>query len=124
MGLPELEKKFGAKAVSGILAQTGGKFYLTIGRKKTELDKSKIISAEPIDKSVDEKGVAVSAFVAPDNSVLSILLKKHHILCYLVGPDFGHLIDMRVRQTILDTMIQEGKIPVALGAQLRQDLKL
>ncbi len=113
-----------AEVKEGKVSVSGGRYYVTIGEKKNELDPKTIISSEPLDKALpDGATIAAKIIVATDNSVLAIILKKIRILCYKPVAPLRKAIDKNVRTAIVNTMILEDRLPAALAKELLEGFK-
>lgn len=123
LSIQDIEKYFGAKSVNGSLSKSGEKYFLTVDRHKIEVDKCRLISSDPIDKIATDSGVEVQAILAADKNPLYILFKKQFILCYVPVPDVVKVIDVKVRETIVNNMIIEGHLPANVGKQLLNSIK-
>ena len=130
MEIAEIQKFSGNKAAAGLLSKIGDKYYITLDSKKIELDKSKLVSSDPIEHAVDEKGVNVSVLLGSDSSsILAIIfkqtsptIKRRPILCYKPIVDILHRLDLEVQTSILKTMIIEGTMTPVLGKQLLREI--
>lgn len=125
MSITELENKFGVKAQKGTISNASGKYYLTVEGTKREIDPKIIVSRPSIVKTI-----------AKDTDVHVIFSLRHHepvviifnkppwdvVMCYLVGEPISLKIPPTTQTHLIETLVKEGRLPEALGKQLKKDI--
>jgi len=67
----ELEQKYGVKAKDGTLDYAEGKYFLVVGRKRTELDPRHLVAPEPIVRLFETKAT-VKVIAAKDGIMVIV----------------------------------------------------
>ena len=126
MSIEELEKKYGVKAQKGKISKDGGKYYLSVEGKKTELEPNMIISSKPIERLMRER-TEVYVISSPKQRIPIVLWPYKPpfgppVLCYMYGGPELFKIDFQLRTQLVRTLIKQKVLPEAIGKQLISDI--
>jgi len=92
------------KKATGKVSRAGGKYVVTVGRKKYPLPVGTLISKELISDVVGtEVQVAISG-----NSLIGIIGRRPPILCYFPLPDIFDKVEPQVQDTLRKAYTQAG----------------
>jgi len=108
----ELEQKYGVKAKDGTLDYAEGKYFLVVGRKRTELDPRHLVAPEPIVRLFETKAT-VKVIAAKDGIMVIVWngkLKFVPILCYKPINVLAKRLDLEVANLILSKALEEKRI--------------
>ena len=126
MSVEELEKKFNAKAKMGIISASRGKYYVTVDKRKTQLDPNMIVSSQPLEKILKTK-MEARVIVGPDRAIIVIIVRPprircYHIICYIPVPELRPVVEKAVRVDLVKRLVKDKSLPAALGNQIIKEI--
>ena len=116
----ELEQRYGVKAKDGTLDYKEGKYYLVMGRKRTELDPGQLAAPKPLTKLFQTK--ATVRVIGTTSGFIIIIwnegIKLVPILCYKPANVLAKRLDAEVRATVLKTFVAEKAITSEFASEI------
>ena len=118
----ELEQRYGVKAKDGTLDYKGGKYYLVVGRKRTELDPRQLVTPKPLTPLFQTK--ATVRVIGTTSGFIIIIwnegIKLVPIICYKPANVLAQRLGAEVRNAILKTFVAEKEITSEFASEIER----
>lgn len=126
--VPLPEDVLGMVTKKGKVSKTGSKYFLTVGKRKTEIPVGVTVSAAEVNKLVGKEVyaafsgkrkseiVAVGTWPEPEKPTRPVC---YWIVCYIPAPDILRRIGMDIRRTLIQKMLADGIITPKLAQRIK-----
>jgi hypothetical protein len=126
---PKRQSKFDAKALSeelgatvkeGRVAETRGRFFLTVGKDKLEIPIGTVVTAAQAKKLT---GKTIPVIVSRGKIIVigyPVGPGCYRIICYKPAPDLAKEISEVVRIQAIEKFVQAGILTKAMGEKLKE----